>query len=251
MEEPNEGRSGSLWAGRPPASNRRLEGWKLAAARLLAPLASFLLKALCRTWRLRVLDLDPESRKLIEGDTPMVPCFWHGTLTLVIGYLLFRAKIGSSPCFLISPSADGDAVTQIASRWEAHVVRGSATRTGGKAIRDLYRAIARERCSPLVLADGPVGPVFVAKPGAVMLAQLAQVPILPIGAATRAAVRLTSWDRLTIPLPFARVSIVVGPPITIPRDFAPTELERATERLTAELNTLQERARVELSARSN
>ena len=86
----------------------------------------------------------------------------------------------------------------------------------------VVRGISQARNSEpsvAVLVDGPRGPAGVAKPGIAALARHSATPIQPLAFAARPALRLGSWDRTLVPLPFARVVCVFGEPI------APTALE--------------------------
>jgi lysophospholipid acyltransferase (LPLAT)-like uncharacterized protein len=89
--------------------------------------------------------------------------------------------------------------------------------------REAARALARQLgdlgaggYSLVVTPDGPWGPYRVAKPGALIVARQSGLPILPVAVRAQPALRLTRrWDRQLLPLPFSRLSLVVGEPMTI------------------------------------
>ena len=60
-------------------------------------------------------------------------------------------------------------------------------------------------------------------------------PILPIGIVADRAWHLDSWDAFTIAKPFARLAVVYGEPVTVPREGGDEGLERATEELRRRL----------------
>ncbi len=60
------------------------------------------------------------------------------------------------------------------------MIRGSSTHTGARALRDFYQALAHEGISPAITPDGPRGPPWKFKPGAMLLAQLSQRPMVPL-----------------------------------------------------------------------
>jgi lysophospholipid acyltransferase (LPLAT)-like uncharacterized protein len=73
--------------------------------------------------------------------------------------------------------------------------------------------------SLVVTPDGPWGPYRVAKPGALIVARQSALPILPVAVRARPALRLTRrWDRQLLPLPFARLELIVGEPLPVPPD---------------------------------
>ena len=91
----------------------------------------------------------------------------------------------------------------------AEVIRGSSSHTGARALRDYYQALAHEGISPAITPDGPRGPPWKFKPGAILLAQMSQRPMIPMAYAASRAWKI-KWDRFVIPKPLARVAIVIG-----------------------------------------
>ena len=85
--------------------------------------------------------------------------------------------------------------------------------------------------------DGPKGPRFVFKPGAIMLSQMSQRPVVPLAyAASRAW--LIAWDKFVIPWPFARIVIAVGEPRVVPRTLKPADYERLQKEMAVDLKVL-------------
>ncbi len=177
-----------------------------------------------------------------------MPCFWHQHLVLCILRMQQKRSCAERVAYLVSPSIDGDLFTRVLERRGSTVVRGSSTRSGVRAMRGLYRATAKHGLSPVITPDGPTGPVREAKAGAIVLAQLAKVPVLPISFACKWCWRAPSWDRLIIPFPFTRVAFAVGAPLEIPRSAGEVQLEALRLQLEQTLNELEERARERLTA---
>jgi hypothetical protein len=97
-----------------------------------------------------------------------------------------------------------------------YVIRGSSSRTGALALKEYFHALTKDQVSPVVSPDGPRGPRFKCKPGAILLAQMSGRPIVPMAyAASRAW--FVHWDRFVLPLPFSRIVIAIGEPRTVPR----------------------------------
>ena len=94
----------------------------------------------------------------------------------------------------------------------------------------------------VIAADGPSGPMFRAKPGAVFMAKKTGVDLLPVGAAIRDAIAMDSWDRFEIPRPFTRAALIIGEPIDVPPDLDDAGLERLSGRLETLMNDLTTRA---------
>ena len=95
------------------------------------------------------------------------------------------------------------------------MIRGSSSRTGAQAMRDLYLAVSRHHISPANTPDGPRGPIFEFKPGPLMLAQMTGAPILPMACAAKRCKQLDSWDRFILPGWFNTLVVVIGEPVFV------------------------------------
>jgi lysophospholipid acyltransferase (LPLAT)-like uncharacterized protein len=200
-------------------------------------LVALLLRLLHRTLRYEVV-VEPGA----QPATPpalQVWCFWHRSLISCACY--FHAKF--QPAVLISRSFDGELTARTIERLGFLTARGSSTRSGGSGLLALAKAV--ERGHPAVFtADGPSGPVYKVKPGAVKLAQLTGYAIGIFYAHPEKAWILRSWDRFMIPKPFSRVAISWGRHVEVPQTQDPLvfeatrlEVEAALER--ARLNAEQ------------
>jgi lysophospholipid acyltransferase (LPLAT)-like uncharacterized protein len=88
----------------------------------------------------------------------------------------------------------------------------------------------------------------VAKPGAILLSQMSQRPIVPMAyVASRAT--LFNWDKFVIPWPFSRIVIAIGPPRQVPRTIKPAELEPLQKELAADLKACFAQAKQALGER--
>jgi lysophospholipid acyltransferase (LPLAT)-like uncharacterized protein len=216
--------------------------WKRRLVNSLGkPLITLFIRLLWKTCRVVKVEGSEHAEQLLTRGKPFIPCYWHQQHIFCAYYLLGLQEQGLKLGFLISPSKDGDVPAQIIEKMGARAVRGSSTRTGARAIRDLYNVMAKEGISPVNTADGPTGPIFKFKPGAVMLAQLTGFPMLPMAYATDRAWQAGSWDRFIIPKPFSRIAITIGNPryvdkktgIEIQTEIS-QEMELSLIRLTAE-----------------
>ena len=117
---------------------------------------------------------------------------------------------------------------RVARAWGAEVIRGSANKSGALAMRDMQQMMQRGY-SIVTTADGPRGPRYEFKQGAIMMARIGGTPIVPLAAAADRAWYLKRWDRFMIPKPFARVAVGVGEPIEIGRDVPLDALESRRE----------------------
>ncbi len=185
-----------------------------------------------RTFRWRVEGL--EHLACVQGDGhPAVFAFWHGRILPTIVYFRNHRLVA-----LVSRNFDGEWIARIVTRLGYDTVRGSSSRDGGIAMRQLIRETRAGR-STLFALDGPRGPDRQAKAGAVWLAMATSAPIIPVHAEADRHWTVNSWDRTQVPKPFSRVALVIGEPIRAPRGDAEametqrTLLEHALARLEA------------------
>ena len=207
------------------------------------PIALGLMRATWATYRFEIHG-DEKLRELFAAGKPVVFGFWHESLLVLSWYAARMLTAGERITFLISPSVDGEFGVMMLAHYGSEAVRGSATRSGVSALRGLYRAIRRDGMSPAITLDGPKGPVRYCKPGAVMVARMAGVPIIPIGCGARWAFRTPTWDRHLVPLATSRVVLKLGDPITVPADASGEAVEQARADLEQRVNTLMGEADV-------
>jgi lysophospholipid acyltransferase (LPLAT)-like uncharacterized protein len=131
---------------------------------------------------------------------------------------------------MVSASRDGGFLTHILERFQTDPVRGSTSRRGSQALRELV-SWAQQGRDLAITPDGPRGPRYVVQDGIIALAQLTGLPIIPAGTRVRWKIQLRSWDRFQIPLPFTRCDILAGPPISVPRNATPEERESLRRQL--------------------
>lgn len=157
------------------------------------------LRLLGATWRISRA-APPECAPIIDGTSPAVIAFWHGSMLPV----WYRFRSGKHAA-LVSGSADGELLAGYLERALGYgrVIRGSSSRGGADALDAMVAALAGSSC--LITPDGPRGPRHVAKPGALVAARRSEVPVMLVGWWCRKKITLGSWDRMEVPLPFSRV----------------------------------------------
>ena len=218
-------------------SKRRMTPMRRFAWHIVATLGEALIRLFWSTCRVVRVVGDEHTGRALADSPALIPVYWHQHQLFCAKYLLEQSSRGLKLGFLISPSVDGEIGVMIVSRFGGHVIRGSSTHTGARALRDYKDALTQRAISPSITPDGPKGPRFVFKPGAIMLSQMTQRPILPMAyAASRAW--LIAWDKFVIPWPFARIAIAIGPPRQVPRAMQPAAFEAMQRELASELKRL-------------
>jgi lysophospholipid acyltransferase (LPLAT)-like uncharacterized protein len=227
-------------------SSRRMTPVRRLLYRMAVPVALALIRTWWRTCRVvRVTGVEHLEEALRRAPS-LVPCYWHQHQLYCGKFLVEQRPRGLTVGWLISPSVDGELGAMMVRRIGAVVIRGSSTHTGARALRDYYQALTRDNVSPVITPDGPRGPRFRFKPGALLLAQMSGRPVLPMAyAASRAW--LIKWDKFVIPVPFSRIVIAIGPPCYVPRVTDAAALARLQAEMEAQLKQLYGVARALLA----
>jgi hypothetical protein len=174
--------------------------------------AAFVICALLATLRYEDV-IDPGAHTAFDHVGPGIFVFWHRAL------LASSVHFGGlTPVVMISQSFDGELIARTAKRLGYGSVRGSSSRGGAAGLAGLHQAFDDGRIISLTL-DGPRGPRYVAKSGAVRLAQLTQSRVHAFYVLPRHAWTLKSWDGFMIPKPFSRVMVTYAKPVEFHGDF--------------------------------
>lgn len=194
-------------------------------------------------WR---CDFHPDTVAMISRGDIGIGIFWHGRLAMVP--LIWRrlcdraGRPKSIAHAMISLHGDGGLIAAVLEPLGVPGVRGSSGKSGAKVAREAISTLGDGDCLAIAV-DGPRGPATVVQPGAAFIARQAAVPVVPITFAAAPALTFKSWDRLTLPWPFARGVLLVGPPIPSAfelgsREALRLELEDRLNRLTARAVTM-------------
>ncbi len=212
----------------------KLDSWR---ARVVIVLGYGLYRLWARTLRLQV-----EDRHDVVGfvrNQPVIFAIWHNRLLMLPRVF--------DPCFptrqsfgLISASRDGDFISSFIERSGYGTIRGSSSRKGVIALRQLVDTLAAGG-NVLLTPDGPRGPVYQASQGVVFLAQKTGAPVVPIHMEYSSCWRLKSWDRFIVPRPFAKLRAIFGAPIQVKRTTGAEEFETERLRLQSAMVSIVER----------
>jgi lysophospholipid acyltransferase (LPLAT)-like uncharacterized protein len=201
---------------------------KIRAADLLFYL---LIKLIGLTARFEVVGWENHDKAEANGGLPIY-VFWHDRIFLTTYWWRNRKIV-----VLTSRSFDGEYIARFIQRFGYGAIRGSSTRGGVGAIVEMVR-LMRAGCTTAFTIDGPKGPRYVAKMGAVLLAKKSGQPIMPVTMALERFWTVPSWDQFQIPKPFTRARVYVAPPIYVNGDADENELNAKLEELQATLDDL-------------
>ncbi len=189
---------------------------------------------------------DPHESLALAGRGPVIFAIWHNQIALSLWVhrrYVARQNPGRRLAGLVSASRDGGLLARVMELSGVVPIRGSSSRRGPQALRELVRA-GSEGLDLALTPDGPRGPRHVVQPGVIAAAHLTGFPIIPAAVDVRPRWTLRSWDRFEVPLPFSRCRVTFGRPMELTRDGGPDR-----EVLRAELeHRLHELAGADASA---
>jgi lysophospholipid acyltransferase (LPLAT)-like uncharacterized protein len=197
-------------------------------------LATGVLGLLGRSWRIERAEGYREREAELQSGLRCIIAVWHGRV-LPIAYTHRDRGVA----VLISRSRDGERIARVTERMGFVTVRGSSSRGGEQALREMIDIAGRRTVLGMV-PDGPRGPARIAKPGIVYLASRTGLPVLPLSVSATPAWVARSWDRMRIPRPFARVRLAYGAPLSVPRDLDERAEESWRARIEEALNRVTE-----------
>lgn len=188
------------------------------------------------TTRQRVLRADIPEKVHADGER-FIYAFWHQRQVFFTW-----SHRNASAAVLVSKSNDGEMIARTMELSGIDAVRGSSSRGGAAAAREMVE-ILRSGRDVGITPDGPRGPAREVKEGAVRVAQLAGMPIVPIANALSNRIEVAkAWDRFQVPLPFGRSVVIYGEPVRVcaADDLAAkaAELKAALDALTSEADRL-------------
>ena len=191
----------------------------------------FLIKVIGRTIRWQVEGWENWEAATREGQLPIYT-FWHNRVFLATYFWRKRRIV-----VMTSQSFDGEYIARFIQRFGYGAARGSSTRGAVGAIIEMTR-LMRAGCPTAFTIDGPKGPRYVAKMGAVLLAKKTGQPILPFTITARHWEAKKSWDGFQVPLPFARACVRIASPIYVSNDADDTALETKRDELQSALDEI-------------
>jgi lysophospholipid acyltransferase (LPLAT)-like uncharacterized protein len=179
----------------------------------------------------------PESDPL---HVPAVYCFWHRCVFPATWFYRNR-----DIAVMTSESYDGEYIARIIEHFGFRAVRGSSSRGAVRALLGMHTEIEQGRVAAFTI-DGPRGPMYVAKPGPVLLARNTQVPLVVFHIAVEKVWVLNSWDKFMVPKPFTRAVLVTSEFMQVPQDADSAAHERLHNEMQAALDRVRMAAEEQL-----
>lgn len=176
-----------------------------------------------KTWRFK------SQGELSSGCSIII--FWH---TYLLSGWKYLSKNGEYVA-VVSPSKDGQYLVDLLTKWKLSFIRGSSDKNSKEVLQQIVESV---KCNSISLTpDGPRGPKFKLKPGAVVAAYRANVPIQFIKINnSKKIISRKSWDNFEIPFPFSSIEVCISEPIIIPPNSTREEVDEFIKIIEQRLN---------------
>ncbi|HJR07807.1 MAG TPA: lysophospholipid acyltransferase family protein [Pyrinomonadaceae bacterium] len=194
-----------------------------------------LINLIGRTTRFRVEGWEHWEAATRDGGQPIYT-FWHNRVFLATYFWRRRGIV-----VMTSQSFDGEYIARFIQRFGYGASRGSSSRGAVGALVEMVKLMRQGRPTAFTI-DGPRGPRYVAKMGAVLLAKKTGKPILPFSINSDRYYSAPSWDAFQVPYPFTRARVLIAPPIYVPADADEPALEAKRDELQRALDALNEKS---------
>jgi lysophospholipid acyltransferase (LPLAT)-like uncharacterized protein len=209
--------------------------WEKAAFWVFGWISRFLLPLLLATCKVRVFGQEIEREYFAENPGKgLLYASWHrGLFFLVYFYRNLEFIV------MASASKDGELAAQATRRFGWIPVRGSSSRRGTVALKEMLELVRKGHCGGLVV-DAPRGPRYISKMGIIVLSKRSGLPIMPVMWSADRFWKLRSWDRTIIPKPFSRIIFLYDDRlIKVPSNASNEECERYRQMLDKSLERLR------------
>jgi lysophospholipid acyltransferase (LPLAT)-like uncharacterized protein len=218
-------------------ANNVFNFWERLLLRIAPPIAAWLLRLWNGSCRVVAREHEEREREALQKYGGCIYPTWHQRM------FYFFYDFGSRHVtMMISTSKDGEYANALALRLGFYSVRGSGTRRGREALRNLIDKLReREGHTAGMMADGPKGPARQLKMGTVKLARETGLPIIPMMYGAKRRLVFQSWDRYFLPLPFTKIVLLHGEPVFVPPDADEAECERIRQAVSDRMNEMADR----------
>ena len=185
---------------RPTSLEKKKVSWKHVVGSTLAYWYTLFLG-----WTTRIYWFKTEEFEALEkAGKNYIYATWHNQQL----FLLYPYR-GQKVCALISLSDDGEYIARVLPKFGMKAVRGSTSRGGARALIKLMN-ITEAGYHPMLTPDGPRGPIYQVQQGILFLAPKTGLPIIPVGTALSHKIKVGSWDKMRVPLPFGKTALTYG-----------------------------------------
>ncbi len=173
-----------------------------------------------RTCRFTIIGFE-QIEELISTNKPVIVTSWHGN-TMTVLATMRRYYDPKTVAIFFPDDSSGEALAEFVRMLGMDPtlinLEGDPSLNMSLKLLRVIRQIKSGKNS-LIHPDGPKGPAYVVKPGLTAIAKITGATIIPLGCYCRNAYHINRWDRYTLPLPFSKVHIQIGSPLSVTKEI--------------------------------
>lgn len=182
---------------------------------LYAHTAKMAVRLLLWTCRFEVHGLEQFTATAMSS--PCIVMLWHNRL-IIVAEILARFAPQFIYTAIISNSRDGKPLSLMALSYKAGRVLRVPHNGRRKALNQIIQHLKSKREVIVMTPDGPRGPCYVVKPGVVVAAKETSAKVIPFSWEADHTWVLKTWDKMIIPKPFSRITVVFGDSLVVPKE---------------------------------
>lgn len=180
--------------------------------------------------------------EFLNSGKPFLMAWWHQDMLFNYSFLT-RVARKRKIATMASRSQDGELAAYLLNKHNFEVVRGSSSRGGSTAIKELVTHVQKKKAIGIIVCDGPRPPARVAKFGIVALARETNLPIIMVRSwAKHQFIFRNSWPKLALVYPFSKVVLLSDGPVHVPKETTREELDGYRLQVEEGLNRLAEQS---------
>jgi lysophospholipid acyltransferase (LPLAT)-like uncharacterized protein len=215
---------------RPPELSR----WRRMEIPVIAWAVYGVMRLIGPTLRVEMVGVQ-NAVQIREAGEAAIGAFWHRCIFSAIWVWRKRGIV-----VLNTVNFDGQWTRRVIERLGFGTAQGSSTRGAIEGLTIMASRLEEGKHVALTI-DGPRGPRYVAKPGAVILARRTGKPVSVFHLAAQSAYTFKkSWDLFQLPFPFSRVVMFVAPPIRVPTDADSEVIHQKQKEIQAALERVRD-----------
>lgn len=189
---------------------------------LIAWLANTFVRGIIKTSQLNVVGLENLTSK---KDRKQIVMLWHNRLTIA-PHLLNQLTPEIQYAAVVSSSKDGQLLAKMVGRFSNGTVIKVPHDLRHEALRQMVKVLKEKEVVPVITPDGPRGPRYTIKGGVALAAKEANALIIPMSWNADKFWEFGTWDRMRLPKPFSRITLVFGEPVDLKDDSSESSLDK-------------------------
>jgi len=211
---------------------------------ILPPISWLAIQLLTNSLKIKIINKN-KINVLVKQRKKLIFVCWHGRQFLLTTHL---SKLNTG--VITSISRDGRLQADILSRMGFKITYGSSSKSPVKALMGSIK-LMKKGINMVIAVDGPTGPIYKVKPGALFLAKKMEALIVPVTFSSWPSITLSAWDKYILPLPFSKTIIIWNDPIQLSKSTDKKILEKESRLIENTLNDINNKADFIVNRKSN